>query len=173
VRLSQGLLAACLPELIWPAVEGLAYAFSRQAGLLIVGAELAVFVVRCGVRMPLRVAVGTFFAAGTLRAGHCLVMVSRAVDQNLTACRCWQQWQNGPVKDLLQLLALACPPARLPAWPHPSPLPRLQSFRHSGAWRVRQLEDLSSIWDWEPPGSDAKQSSAWHILRQLAVTANK
>ena len=73
----------------------------------------------------------------------------------------------------LSLTARPCPPACLPSPACLPALPRLQSFRHSGAWRVRQLEDLSSIWDWEPPGSDAKQSSAWHILRQLAVTANK
>lgn len=34
---------------------------------------------------------------------------------------------------------------------------------------------LDSIWDWEPPASadGGSQSGAWHILRQLAITANR
>jgi len=48
----------------------------------------------------------------------------------------------------------------------------LQTFKGSGL-RVEHLEELSSVWDWEPPTADTGASGAWHILRQLAVTANK
>ncbi len=30
-----------------------------------------------------------------------------------------------------------------------------------------------SIWDWEPPSGDAFASGAWHVLRELVVTATK
>lgn len=32
---------------------------------------------------------------------------------------------------------------------------------------------LSSVWDWEPPRSDAYESGAWHVLRALVRTANR
>jgi hypothetical protein len=33
--------------------------------------------------------------------------------------------------------------------------------------------DTQSIWDWEPPSSDQYASGAWHVLRELVVTATK
>lgn len=53
----------------------------------------------------------------------------------------------------------------------PPMLPRAQSFRATGLV-PHALEELQSIWEWEPTGDDAS-SGAWHVLRQLAVTANK
>ncbi|KAL4435196.1 hypothetical protein ABPG77_001878 [Micractinium sp. CCAP 211/92] len=46
------------------------------------------------------------------------------------------------------------------------------SFRATGL-TPHAMEELQSIWEWEPPKGDAGASGAWHVLRQLAVTANK
>lgn len=60
-----------------------------------------------------------------------------------------------------------CTPHNTALAPLPPAARRLQSMRHTHTL----AEGLQSVWDWEPPAREA--SGAWHILRQLALTANK
>ena len=57
------------------AVEGTAAALSRQAGALVVAAEISTLLMLAGPRLPLRVALGTLVAVGSLRAAQCLLRV--------------------------------------------------------------------------------------------------
>lgn len=58
-----------------PAVEGFTFMFTRPAALLVAAAELSAFLLTAGVRLPLKVAVGTMVAAGTARGLQRLVQV--------------------------------------------------------------------------------------------------
>lgn len=58
------------------AVEGFVFALSRPTAGVVIAAELAAFAWVAGTRAPLRVAVGTLLAAGTLRTWQCLFLVS-------------------------------------------------------------------------------------------------
>jgi hypothetical protein len=138
-------------------VEGCVFAWSQHGVKLVVAAELAAFGLAAGVRAPLRVAAGTLLAAGSLRTAHCLFLV-RGSRGGWVAQGC-------PVACGHRSPSCFPPAHRLPT---PSPL---QSFRDG--LQPHAIEELSSIWEWEPPAEDAGGSSAWHVLRQLAVTANK
>ena len=149
------------------------FTWSRHSAGLVAVAELAAFTHIAGVRKPLSVAVGTLFTAGTLRTAHCLFLVgvkggTREANGCSPACL--------PPRVAALCFFVFCNPRHLPAL-HASPWASvlhllLQSFRHTGL-SPTALEQLSSIWDWEPPSEDAGASSAWHVLRTLARTTNK
>ena len=126
------------------------FAFSKPSAALVVLAELAAFSIKAGPRLPLKVAAGTLLTLGTLRTWQFLIQASG------------QAGLRG--RNPSRRLGSGAP---TPPLVHPPSAAAPQSIRHA-----HQLEKgLPSIWDWEPPAQDS--SGAWHILRQLAMTANK
>ena len=133
--------------LVYSTVEGAAFLFSRRGASILVATETAILFHSAG---PRRVLGAGFKALAACVLGRTLWALTHAAHATT------RTKQNSPEGENKNNSSTATD----------------STDGRVAAAATAATAAMASIWDWEPPTNDPLASGAYHIVRELAVTAN-